>query len=257
MDQAPSLDKLTIETPEQIPLQVPLAGIGSRFLALALDTLIQTVVAVFFVIAGIVLAAVSFAASKTAGIWVVAVLILVFFTLQFGYFAFFEAYWNGQTPGKRQLDLRVIKDNGQPITTYDSVARNLLRIVDSLPGFYGVGIVSVLLSAKNKRLGDYVAGTVVVHEKPLETPPALEPVPAEPPSPSGYDAARLTPEEFAVIETYLMRRKDLPANVRSRLGPQIIQRIAPKLGISPEDQSRPEPLLEKLAAEYRERARYR
>jgi uncharacterized RDD family membrane protein YckC len=151
------MDNLVIDTPEQIPLEFPLAGIGSRFLALALDTLIQFAAGV---VLGIVALAVGLTSSKlpTHGAWTLALMVFLGFLLQSGYFAFFEAIWNGQTPGKRMTHLRVIQDSGRPITVYEAVARNLLRVIDSIPGLYGVGIISALLSAKSKRLGDYVAG---------------------------------------------------------------------------------------------------
>ncbi len=256
-DELPD-DKLSIETPELIPLEFPLAGIGSRFLALAFDTLLQTGVG----LAVLILMAVAawtgvFARFPASGVWAAALIVLLAFLVQFGYFAFFEAIWNGQTPGKRRQHLRVIKDSGRPITTYDAAARNLLRLVDSLPGFYAVGILSTLLSSKNKRLGDYVAGTVVVHEKPLEHQMQAGLKYAEEGSGSRYDVSRLSPEEFHLIEAYLLRRTQLAVEVRAQLTGQIIQRLAAKLEISPDDQRRPEPLLERLATEYRNRTRFR
>ncbi len=250
-------DKLTIETPEQIPLEFPLAGIGSRFLALAFDTLLQLLGGLLLGIFAIVIFSVSSFLSPASSVWVAALLVLLFFLLQFGYFAFFEALWNGQTPGKRRQHLRVIKDSGRPITPYDAVTRNLLRIVDSLPGFYAPGIISVLLSSKNKRLGDYVAGTVVVHEKPIAEPVRVTQRYSEEGARSGYDATRISPEEFQLIEAYLLRRTQLAPEVRAQLTLQIVERIAGKLELSPEDQRRPEPLLEKLVTEYRNRARFR
>ena len=161
------MDHLTIETPEQIPLEFLLAGIGSRFLALALDTAIQVLAGALLLIAATVIAGTALMDSPQGATWAMAALALAWFLVQFAYFAFFEALWNGQTPGKRYLHLRVINDSGRPITAYEAISRNLLRIVDSLPGIYAVAIVSALLSAKSKRLGDYIAGTVVVHERPL------------------------------------------------------------------------------------------
>ena len=251
-------DKLSIETPEQIRLEFPLAGIGSRFLALAFDSLLQFLAAIaLFVLAVVVGMAVDVEAERAGGVWVAAVLLLLLFLLQFGYYTFFEAIWQGQTPGKRYQYLRVIKDTGQPITVYDAVARNLLRIVDSLPGFYAVGIVSVLLSSQNKRLGDYVGGTVVVHEKPLEghVPDSFRY--AEPGPASGYEVRRLSPQEFQLLEAYLVRRSQLTPEVRGQMARQIIQQLAPTLEISPDDQRHPEPLLERLATEYRNLARFR
>jgi uncharacterized RDD family membrane protein YckC len=249
------MDSLVIETPEQIPLEFPLAGIGSRFLALALDTIFQAIAAVVLVA---VAAAIGMNATKMPNreAWVKALLVLLWFLLQSGYFAIFEAVWNGQTPGKRLTRLRVIEDSGRPITVYAAVARNLLRIVDSLPVLYGVAIVSALFSAQSKRLGDYVAGTVVVREKPaaLETGIRFELAPAA--SNSRYDVARLTPEEFQLIEAFLLRRNQLAAGVRASTAGKILQRLAARLEFTPEDARSPEPLLENLATAYRTRARY-
>jgi uncharacterized RDD family membrane protein YckC len=248
------MDNLLIDTPEQIPLEFPLAGIGSRSLALAVDTAIQ--VAVGLVLAGVVFAVKS-KLFKTPGrsAWALAIVVLVWFLLQSGYFALFETIWNGQTPGKRWTHLRVIQDSGRPITVYESFARNLLRIVDSLPALYGVAIISALLSSKSKRLGDYVAGTVVVHEKPavLETGFGADSTAS---ATFRYDVSRLTTEEFQLIEAFLLRRKQLTADVRADTGRKIIQRLSGRLEFSPDDTRNPEALLEILVTAYRTRARY-
>jgi uncharacterized RDD family membrane protein YckC len=249
-------DKLTIETPEQIPLEFPLAGIGSRFLAAALDYLIQSVAALGLLVAGMIVLAGGPRFSSRVHIWLGAMAVLVFFLLQFGYFAGFEAWWNGQTPGKRRLHLRVIKDSGRPIAVYESVARNLLRIVDSLPGLYGVGIVAMLLSSQNKRLGDYVAGTVVVHEQPLADQAKVSWTFSASGAPSGYDIAQLSPEEFQLMETFLLRREQLAPEVRAAMARRVALRIGAKLQIPTEERRNPEALLERLANEYRNRARF-
>lgn len=248
-------DKLTIETPEQIPLEFPLAGIGSRFLALAVDTLIQSAIGLVLLMVGVLVFTGMDLFSSPAGVWFAALAVLVAFLLQSGYFVFFEALWNGQTPGKRHMHLRVIKDSGRPISVYDAVARNLLRIVDSLPGLYAVGITSMLLSSQNKRLGDYVAGTVVVHERPLEQQTEVRWKSAG--QNPAYDVTRISPEEFQLIEAFLLRRTQLAAEVRSHMASEIIARLASKLEIPAEEALRPEPLLEALATEYRNRAQFR
>src|SRR5260370_17582203 len=79
------------------------------------------------------------------GVWFVALIVLAYFVLYFGYFAIFEIIWNGQTPGKKKEGLRVIKDSGRPITPSEAVGRNLIRIVDQLPPFYPIGIANFLL----------------------------------------------------------------------------------------------------------------
>jgi uncharacterized RDD family membrane protein YckC len=248
------MDNLLIDTPEQIPLEFPLAGIGSRSLAMAVDTAIQA--AVGLVLAGIVFAVKSkFFKTPSRSAWALALVVLVWFLLQSGYFALFEAIWNGQTPGKRWTHLRVIQDSGRPITVYESFARNLLRIVDSLPALYGVAIISALLSEKSKRLGDYVAGTVVVHERPvvLETGFGADSAAS---AAFRYDVSRLATEEFQLIEAFLLRRKQLTADVRAETGRKIIQRLSGRLEFSPDDTRNPEALLETLVTAYRTRARY-
>lgn len=252
----PWSDKLTIDTPEQTSLEFPLAGIGSRFLALALDTLMQTAGSLFLVILAVVLAAGIGQFWRAGSVWATAAMLLLFFCVYFGYFAIFEAIWNGQTPGKRLTRLRVIQESGRPISVYQAIARNLLRLVDQLPFFYAVGIVSALLSQQNKRLGDYVAGTVVVHEKPFaEVQPEWGTT--ERAAPTAYGARRLGAEEVQLIEAFLQRRAHLSADVRAQMAQQIAERVAQKLDVPLEQRRSPvlpggdEAFLEALAQERR------
>lgn len=247
-------DKLTIDTPEQTALEFNIAGIGSRFLALALDSLVQA--AIGFLL--LVLFAVGFFAFgekfPTQGLWFLAILGLAWFTIYFGYFAILEAIWNGQTLGKRVAQIRVIKESGRPITPAESVARNLMRIVDQLPGFYAVGIISALISRQNKRLGDFVAGTVVVHERILrDFAPSWQPTKQT--VAFNYGTERLTPEEFALVEAFLNRRAGLETSVRYRMANQIVQQIKPKLLLPSEGLPSNENLLETIAAQRRSMGR--
>lgn len=255
-DLTSGLDKLTIDTPEQLPLEFPLAGVGSRFLAFLVDSMIQLVVGLAAFITLFVLGVALEGYIRAAAIWTLAVLGLTVFVVYYGYFAFFEAIWNGQTPGKRYMGIRVIKENGAPISVFDAVSRNLLRLVDQLPGVYGVGILSMLLSRRSQRLGDFVAGTVVVHEKPLEGLTTAWRAAAERASPSGepgprLGAERLTPEEFRVIEAFLERRHSLDIYVRNRFAWEIAQRIGKRLNVPDEDRRPAEDFLEALARERR------
>jgi len=250
-------DKLTIETPEQTVLEFEIAGVGSRFLALAWDTLIQILIGIALVVCVAILG-IAMPNSSNAGIWFVALIVLGFFVLYFGYFAIFEAIWNGQTPGKRKEGIRVIKDSGRPITPAESAARNLMRIVDGLPALYAVGICSALLSRQNKRLGDFVAGTIVVHEKALlDAKPVWQSAQAgQMPPTTTYGSERLTLEEFTVIEVFLNRRSSLPSDVRFNMADQIARQIRPKLSIPTGELSYSEKLLEAVAQERRSSARY-
>ena len=184
-------EKLTIDTPEQVPLEFALASVGSRFLAVALDTLFQAGGFLVFVLIGLAAAGISTIFRVNAGIWVVAVLILTSFLIYYGYFAVFEAVWNGQTPGKRIIGLRVILVAGRPITAYEAILRNVVRIADQMPGMYAIGILSILLTGKNQRLGDLAAGTVVVYELPIEPPRRVRgPGPGRTHTPRGVAAGR-------------------------------------------------------------------
>jgi len=259
----PWSDKLTIDTPEQTPLEFPLAGIGSRFLALALDTLIQFAATFLLVLAGGLMSASLQKIWRGGWTWPLAGLVLVLFWIFYGYFALFEALWNGQTPGKRITRLRVIQESGRPITVYQAVARNLLRVVDQLPSFYAVGILSALVSRQNKRLGDYVAGTVVVHEKPLaEVRPSWDAPERSAVAPPSLGTSPLSDEELQLVEAFLQRRTYLPAEVRAAMARQIAERLAQRLAISPEQRvsnaspGGEEAFLEALAQQRRSSAGY-
>lgn len=251
-------DKLTIETPEQTDLDFPIAGIGSRFLALALDTLIQVLVGIIVGVGGsMAIAGISVVLPK-AGIWGFAVLILFYFLLYFGYFALFEILWNGQTPGKRKAGIRVIKDTGRPLTPVETIGRNLMRIVDWLPGFYAVGIASALLTKGNKRLGDLVVGSLVVRESSfsdLKSSWQTSQAPAAPAA-APLGAANLSPEECALIDSFLNRRNDLDFAVRQRMAYEILRRITPKLALPTESNLSTEAILEVLAHERRSTGHY-
>src|SRR5579871_6571285 len=165
--QASFSDKLTIDTPEQMPLEFAIAGIGSRFLALTVDSLIQFGLGVGAFIVLLILG-VTTRVLNWPRLWLLAAFGFIVFLLMFGYYMIFEIIWNGQTPGKRIVGIRAVKETGRPLTPSETVGRNLLRIVDQLPAFYAVGMLVALLNSKNKRLGDFIAGSVVVRESSMK-----------------------------------------------------------------------------------------
>src|SRR5271168_3798059 len=249
-------DKHTIETPEQLRLDFAVAGIGSRFLALAIDSLIQiAVVVLLFIILAAFGSIFALAIRGQSSVWLLAATSVLFFLLFFGYFAIFEILWNGQTPGKRMIGIRVVKDSGRPLTPAESIGRNLLRIVDQLPAFYAVGVLVALLNAQNKRLGDFVAGSMVVREASLlEIKPIWQTVQsASAPVPGAAPllTAALSMEESALIDAFLHRRRDLAPDVRYRMAGQIAGRLRPKLTADAPVGLSDEALLEALAYERR------
>jgi uncharacterized RDD family membrane protein YckC len=251
------LDKLTIDTPEQTALEFPLAGIGSRFIAMAVDTAIQVGSGIVLLIALSLVSVFSVfqVFGPTSPQWTIAIVIIAGFVIYYGYFAFFEAAWNGQTPGKRFAQLRVMKDDGRPISAYDSIARNLLRIVDQLPAFYGVAIFSVLISKQNKRIGDFVAGTVVVHEKTVEAARPFLEVRTDDSTPT-YDVGRITLDELRLIETFLQRRDTFDPALRGNMAAQIAARIGQKLEVQVYGWPANEKFLESVHAQYRATGRF-
>src|SRR4051812_37112925 len=152
--------------------------------------------------------------------WVLAVLIVSVSALWSGYFAVFEWIWRGQTPGKRWMKLRVIREDGRPISFYEAMIRNLLRLIDFMvPPFYSVGLVSVFATERDQRIGDLVAGTVVVREREAEAPafaevfasPVSDPALRRACQPVRFtaDVNLLTEQEIFVVESFLRRRWDL------------------------------------------------
>jgi len=244
-------ETLIIETPERVPLEFALASIGNRFLAVAIDHFIQYLS--IFLIAWFAL---SLAGSSWSSIvdapdqvltempkWTIAILIIVLFLVFAGYFIVFEWLWNGQTPGKRLLKLRVIRDDGRPLTLWEAIARNLLRIGDAVPGFiipvYSVGLIVIFLSGRDQRLGDIFAGTVVIRERTDEAPTFAETFSTRVTDVAftrvqkitGIKAnvSLLTDREVEVVETFLRRRWDLTERQRSWMAWRIALPIMYKL----------------------------
>lgn len=249
-------DKLIIDTPEQVHLEFVLAGIGSRFMAVFLDALIELVLyALLFVISLGLGFSGFFNAARS--IWWTALVTLVIFCVYWGYYAIFEAIWKGQTPGKRWAGIRVIKDSGRPINAFEAITRNLIRAIDFFPVCYGVGVVTMLLNSKNRRLGDYVAGTIVVHETSDRESSLFFNTPTSTDF-TLHQAAGLTLQEAELIETFLARRLEIPPEVRKFNSQRITEMISARLNIPPE--SRPpdnETFLELMVREFRSRAQYR
>ena len=147
--------ELLITTPEHVPIRLEAAGAGSRFLALLLDTALTMAISITLgTIAQIFL---------PPGV-ALAFYVTVSFFLGFAWHIWFEIRANGRTPGKRALSLRVIDERGLPVSLYQSLVRNIVRVVDFIPLFYAFGAVAVLSSPLRRRLGDIIAGTLVIRD---------------------------------------------------------------------------------------------
>jgi len=263
-------DILIIETPERVPLHFALASIGNRFLACAIDHSLQ-LIAIILMVLGFTLIAnySSFGEQITAAPkWVLAVLIVVVFLIFSSYFAFFEWIWNGQTPGKRWLKLRVIREDGRPVTFWEAAVRNLVRTLDMMPApFYSIGLISVFISESDQRVGDMVAGTVVVRERKAEAPafaevfasPVSDPALRRSFKPVDFVAEldALTESEIQVVETFLRRRWDLVEMARQwmawRVSLPLLYKLRPRYDLATFTY---EGFLEELLHRYRARHRF-
>jgi uncharacterized RDD family membrane protein YckC len=269
--------QLTIETPEQVSIRFPLAGMGSRFLAILIDTLLQ--LAAYIVLVLLFLLVVSAAPKSGAGQlshnsekWMVALLILVHFVMYWGYFTLFEAFWNGQTPGKKLFKIRVIQDSGRQITFFEAMIRNLIRVIDMLPSFYLVGVIAMACNRRHKRLGDLAAGTLVVHERASEEPmwggtgprtitaAAFQPVQAEPDFLSQHNIpvalpadaiARLSAADLNVIDRFFARALDMELTTRAQIAARLAAQLTAKMNIEAPKEINPERVLETIAHELR------
>ena len=176
----PAAGIVSVATPEAVALTFPLAGLGSRGLALAFDGLLLAALSVaefgLWALASLVLGATG--AGRAILPWVTGAFIGVAFLTVWGYFIIGEAAGAGRTPGKRRAGIRVVRQDGSRIGLVDAIIRNLLRLVDVLPGSWSVGVVSILVTRKAQRLGDLAAGTIVVADS--GTAGSAVPVAADP-----------------------------------------------------------------------------
>jgi len=238
---------LTIETPEHVELQFALASVGNRFIACAIDHTLQVLAITLVMILGYNLSAgARQLGSRVANgieegnLWILALTLTLGFLIFFGYFTFFETWWSGQTPGKRWLKLRVIQEDGRPIGFFAALLRNLLRMVDMIPPpLYSLGIISIFASARAKRLGDFVANTVVIKERAAEAPTFDEVFTSDvidtalrrvaPPVDFQADIRIVTAQEIQVVENFLRRRYEIPEQPRSWLAWRIAAPLIDKL----------------------------
>jgi uncharacterized RDD family membrane protein YckC len=240
---------LIIETPERVPLHFALASIGNRFLACAIDHTIQSLALGLIFIVGMILSNIEAIQLLIASApkWVKAVMIILLFLTFASYFAFFEWIWSGQTPGKRWMKLRVIREDGRPITFWEASVRNVLRVLDMVPyPFYSIGLISVFSTSRDQRIGDLVAGTVVVREREAEAPefaqvfaaPVSDPALRRSFKPVEFTAnlSGLTDSEIQVVETFLRRRWDLSDLPRQwmawRVSMPILYKIRPNYDLA-------------------------
>ena len=262
-------EDLAILSAENVSFSLETAGLGSRLAALSVDTAIQGIVALLAMLTLAGLEEYLSLSSLIPAFWDSvgqALLIVASFLLFFGYYFFFEYFWEGQTPGKRFFGLRVTMTDGLPLSLWPALIRNIVRLVDFLPLGYGFGAVVCLANDLNQRGGDLAAGTLVVVEgkrakarKKITMREAVDgflqsatTVPGTQPPATPYrdeelsvEAAReVDPEAIALAQTlnredyelardFLTRRETLPPIARQRLAQSLAARLATKTQSAP------------------------
>jgi uncharacterized RDD family membrane protein YckC len=236
-----SVRTVTVVTPENITVTYQLAGVATRLLALLVDLFIQAALIIIVRIAVDLLSNVGFGVAST-------IMFLGFigvFGIMFVYNIFFEMIWGGRTPGKRLFGLRVIRDGGYPVTIMASCIRNILRFIDlgliPLPTssvtivLWGApGLLSVFISGSYKRIGDYAAGTIVIHEanaSPFFVPPGRDSLRDEIEQivPMVKNIDRVTPDDFRIVRRFTTRRVKLDLTVQAAVAESIARPLMEKL----------------------------
>jgi uncharacterized RDD family membrane protein YckC len=267
-----SPDQISIDTPELVSIELPLAGIGSRFIALLVDYLIWGAGLVVVVVLAFLLLPALRTFNRISAQWAEAIVIFTLFLFNWGYFTLFEAFWNGRTPGKRVAKIRVIQRSGRSIGLVESMARNLVRYVDQLPFFYAVGVITMFVTRQHQRLGDLAAGTLVVRDRESETPlwgdtgsrtftaqlfRASVPIP-EPHTAvtlSALGISKLSSADLEVLEGFFSRRLDMSLVTRQALAVRIAAAIQAKSGLETPPGVSVETFLEATARQLRDQGR--
>lgn len=216
------LNRITLQTPESVELEFLLAGIGNRALALLIDYIVWGSMLLAFVITlgifnQLILSIFQQIFGNQANLWLSAIALMLFFLIYVGYFVFFEVIWQGQTPGKRYTKIRVIRDDGRRESIQQALLRALLRPVDDL---LTIGFFLILLGKQEKRLGDIVAGTLVIQEEYLVTASFQISPQGEQFVPELLQTAnisQLQPDDFALIRDYLQRQKNISPKAKAEL----------------------------------------
>ncbi len=220
---APDPLRLGVATPERVALSLPIAGIGSRTGAWLVDAALMFL---FWIVAYFLLTLVADVLDLVQGMssMVAALVLAGVFATQWGYWTAFETFWSGQTPGKRWVGIRVVRLDGAPVGFFESAVRNLLRLVDFLPGLYGAGVVTMLVNPLHRRLGDLAAGTVLIRDEQV----SLSRYEDEPLA-SSSSAAPLPASEAELLLSFFERADAMSPEARARLAQGFLRKLDDRL----------------------------
>jgi uncharacterized RDD family membrane protein YckC len=207
---------LDVATPERVAVELPIAGVGSRAMAYLIDVALLFLggLALYFALTFLVPDPVNAVLELSRLAKIVGGVVL--FAALWVYWTALEVLWHGQTIGKRLMKIRVVRLDGSPVTAVDSAIRNLLRVVDFFPACYPVGLVTMLFDAKHRRVGDLVAGTVLIREEAID----LSRFEAKAPT-----AQAMSNIDLDVVTDFLRRFDALDPGARTSLGRQLLVRL--------------------------------
>ncbi|WP_310411302.1 RDD family protein [Chamaesiphon sp. OTE_8_metabat_110] len=234
------LNRVKSQTPESVELEFILAGVGNRTQALTIDYLLWSfTLLILLVVWGLAYSQIPWLQAESARLWLNAIQILIIFAVYIGYFILFETLWRGQTLGKRYVKIRVIRDDGRNVGIQQSILRALLRPIDDI---LFIGLLLILFSKQEKRLGDWVAGTILIQEGQTVTNLKIDV------SPEAVDMsnwliekgqiAALTPDEFATIRKYLQRYANLTPDAKIQVSDRLAQRLLERIEMADRPPSR-------------------
>ncbi len=241
--------EILITTPENIAIEYELAGLGTRAAAYLIDSLLKLLVWLGIGLVGLVLSVIASLAGwhgfsklvETFADFLKAAYIIIGFLIFWGYGILYEINWNGQTPGKRQLGLRVMREGGYPVNVFGVVIRNLLWVVDFLPMMFFAGMVSILATRDYQRIGDLVGGTLVVKQRPSHSLEGLLRVAHITPEHLNKEALEqimtqaetLTPDEYRAVRHFTERRRQLTFDSQQAAAVKIAVPLMRRLNIVP------------------------
>ncbi|MCS1351103.1 RDD family protein [Mechercharimyces sp. CAU 1602] len=227
-------NQIEVATPEYVKVRFEIAGLGTRLIAQLIDLLLLA----------LILISLSIAAAWFLGTWgvdlfigntwssqsfIFVIYLVILMVFPFAYFVAFEYFMKGQTLGKRMLGIRIVMDDGRSASFFTIFLRNVMRLVDLLPSAYLVGVICMFINKEEKRLGDVVAGTLVVRENKSKQR-SWKPGEAVQASESTTNKVRLQPHTESTVSSFLARREQLTPEKRQQLAKRLAEQVAAESG---------------------------
>lgn len=239
-DEGGLMNDYTVKTPEQVDISYTVAGLGTRFLALVIDLILQYVLLILLILSLVMLSEAN--VLRNFSEWYIAMIIISVSLISGGYFIFFELLLKGKTPGKAALKLRVVRKDGRAADVSGILIRNIIRMIDFLPFMYAIGMIAIFINKDCRRIGDIVGGTVVIAEGKKASLGAVLALQAK------YTNA-LDDHEYAIIRDFIACKKSMTAESRNKLAEELAKPLYDRFDIPQENREAPELFLTDLLSD--------